>query len=127
MDRLRVATVVGTRPEIIRLSRVMAALDGHTDHVLVHTGQNYDYELNRIFFDDLGIRPPDRYLEAALERGRRDEHHQRVVEGRSALLQEVRRVTFLTDHRREAVHVIADRQPHGATRERVRGVRSTER
>jgi UDP-N-acetylglucosamine 2-epimerase (non-hydrolysing) len=65
MDRLRVATVVGTRPEIIRLSRVMAALDGHTDHVLVHTGQNYDYELNRIFFDDLGIRPPDRYLEAA--------------------------------------------------------------
>ncbi|HNV01857.1 MAG TPA: UDP-N-acetylglucosamine 2-epimerase (non-hydrolyzing) [Vicinamibacterales bacterium] len=65
MNRLKVMTVVGTRPEIIRLSRVMAALDRHTDQVIVHTGQNYDYELNQVFFDDLGLRPPDRCLEAA--------------------------------------------------------------
>ena len=65
MRKLKVATIVGTRPEIIRLSRVMAALDAHCDHVLVHTGQNYDYELNGIFFDDLGIRRPDVFLEAA--------------------------------------------------------------
>lgn len=58
-------TVVGTRPEIIRLSRVLARLDETTDHVLVHTGQNYDYELNQVFFDDLGIRKPDRFLDAA--------------------------------------------------------------
>jgi len=65
MKKLKVMTVVGTRPEIIRLSRVMAKLDEHCEHVLVHTGQNYDYELNEIFFADLGIRRPDRYLEAA--------------------------------------------------------------
>jgi UDP-N-acetylglucosamine 2-epimerase (non-hydrolysing) len=65
MKKLKVMTVVGTRPEIIRLSRVMAALDQHCDHVLVHTGQNYDYELNQIFFDDLGIRNPDHFLNAA--------------------------------------------------------------
>jgi UDP-N-acetyl-L-fucosamine synthase len=58
-------TIVGTRPEIIRLSRVLVKLDEHTDHVLVHTGQNYDYELNQIFFDDLEIRKPDHFLEAA--------------------------------------------------------------
>ncbi|MCZ8085647.1 MAG: UDP-N-acetylglucosamine 2-epimerase (non-hydrolyzing) [Rhodobacteraceae bacterium] len=58
-------TVVGTRPEIIRLSRVMAKLDTHTDHVVVHTGQNYDYELNQVFFDDLKLRKPDHFLEAA--------------------------------------------------------------
>ena len=58
-------TVVGTRPEIIRLSRVMAACDQYFDHVLVHTGQNYDYELNEIFFTDLGIRKPDHFLNAA--------------------------------------------------------------
>ena len=63
--KLKVVTIVGTRPEIIRLSRVMAALDAHCDHVLVHTGQNYDYELNGIFFEDLGIRKPDVFLEAA--------------------------------------------------------------
>ena len=63
--KLKVATIVGTRPEIIRLSRVLAALDRHCEHVLVHTGQNYDYELNGIFFDDLGIRKPDVFLEAA--------------------------------------------------------------
>jgi UDP-N-acetyl-L-fucosamine synthase len=65
MKKLKVMTVVGTRPEIIRLSRVMAKLDEHCEHVLVHTGQNYDYELNEIFFADLGIRRPDCYLEAA--------------------------------------------------------------
>jgi UDP-N-acetylglucosamine 2-epimerase len=67
VPRLKVTTVVGTRPEIIRLSRVMAALDRHTDHVLVHTGQNYDYELNQLLFDDLELRPPDHYLGAAGE------------------------------------------------------------
>lgn len=65
MKKLKVATVVGTRPEIIRLSRVLARLDEHCDHVLVHTGQNYDYELNQVFFDDLGIRRPDHFLNSA--------------------------------------------------------------
>jgi UDP-N-acetylglucosamine 2-epimerase (non-hydrolysing) len=65
MKKLKVMTVAGTRPEIIRLSRVMAKLDEHCEHVLVHTGQNYDYELSEIFFSDLGIRRPDHYLEAA--------------------------------------------------------------
>lgn len=67
MPRLRVLTIVGTRPEIIKLSRVIAELDQHTDHVLVHTGQNYDYELNQVFFDELGIRKPDHFLNAAGE------------------------------------------------------------
>lgn len=58
-------TLVGTRPEVIKLSRVIAELDAHTDHVLVHTGQNYDFELNEVFFRDLGIRRPDHFLEAA--------------------------------------------------------------
>jgi len=65
MKKMKIATVVGTRPEIIRLARVMAKLDEHCDHVLIHTGQNYDYELNEIFFDDLGIRRPDHFLNAA--------------------------------------------------------------
>lgn len=65
MKKLKVMTVVGTRPEIIRLSRVMSILDEHCEHVLVHTGQNYDYELNEIFFNDLGIRKPDHFLSAA--------------------------------------------------------------
>jgi len=65
MKKMKVVTVVGTRPEIIRLSRVMAKLDEHCEHVLVHTGQNYDYELNEIFFQDLGIRKPDHFLNAA--------------------------------------------------------------
>jgi UDP-N-acetylglucosamine 2-epimerase len=65
MNKLKVMSVVGTRPEIIRLSRVLAALDVHCDHVLVHTGQNYDYELNQVFFDDLGIRKPDFFLNSA--------------------------------------------------------------
>nr|WP_275300596.1 UDP-N-acetylglucosamine 2-epimerase (non-hydrolyzing) [Pseudomonas sp. AF32] len=65
VKKLKIVTVVGTRPEIIRLSRVMAALDKYCEHVLVHTGQNYDYELNEIFFQDLGIRKPDHFLNAA--------------------------------------------------------------
>lgn len=65
MKKLKVVTIVGTRPELIRLSRVMAALDRHCDHVIVHTGQNYDYELNGVFFEDLGLRKPDHFLEAA--------------------------------------------------------------
>jgi UDP-N-acetylglucosamine 2-epimerase (non-hydrolysing) len=61
---LKVMTIVGTRPELIKMSRVIAELDKHTRHVLIHTGQNYDYELNQLFFDDLGIRKPDHFLEA---------------------------------------------------------------
>lgn len=62
MSKIKVMTILGTRPEIIRLSRVMAALDRHTDHTIVHTGQNYDYELNEIFFNDLELRRPDAFL-----------------------------------------------------------------
>lgn len=67
MQKLKVMTVVGTRPEIIRLSRVLMALDNSeaVEHIIVHTGQNYDYELNQIFFEDLGLRKPDYFLEAA--------------------------------------------------------------
>lgn len=65
MKKLKVLTVVGTRPEIIRLSRVLCALDRYCDHTLVHTGQNYDYELNEIFFQDLEVRKPDYFLNAA--------------------------------------------------------------
>ena len=64
MRKLKVMTIVGTRPEIIRLSRLIPKLDQHCDHVLVHTGQNYDYELNQVFFDDLEIRKPDHFLDA---------------------------------------------------------------
>jgi UDP-N-acetylglucosamine 2-epimerase len=62
---MKVATILGTRPEIIRLSRVIAALDRYTEHVLIHTGQNYDYELNQVFFEDLEVRRPDFFLQAA--------------------------------------------------------------
>lgn len=65
MKKLKVVTVVGTRPEIIRLSRVIQSLEEHCEHILVHTGQNYDYELNEIFFDDLDISKPDYFLNAA--------------------------------------------------------------
>jgi UDP-N-acetylglucosamine 2-epimerase (non-hydrolysing) len=65
MKKLKVMSVVGTRPEIIRLSRVLALLDVYCDHILVHTGQNYDYELNQVFFDDLGVRKPDYFLNSA--------------------------------------------------------------
>jgi len=60
-------TIVGTRPEIIRLSRVINKLDHHCDHVLVHTGQNFDYELNKVFFNDLRIRKPDYFLDSAVD------------------------------------------------------------
>ena len=62
---MKIATILGTRPEIIRLSRVIAALDRYSDHVLIHTGQNYDYELDKVFFEDLEIRQPDYFLQAA--------------------------------------------------------------
>jgi UDP-N-acetylglucosamine 2-epimerase (non-hydrolysing) len=65
MEKMKVMSVVGTRPEIIRLSRVLAALDLHYEHILVHTGQNYDYELNQVFFDELEIRKPDYFLNCA--------------------------------------------------------------
>ncbi|MEQ5124639.1 non-hydrolyzing UDP-N-acetylglucosamine 2-epimerase [Morganella morganii] len=65
MKKLKVVSVVGTRPEIIRLSRVLAKLDAFCDHILVHTGQNYDFELNEVFFTDLGVRKPDYFLNAA--------------------------------------------------------------
>ena len=65
MSKLKVMTIVGTRPEIIRLSRIISKLQKYTDHILVHTGQNYDYELNEIFFRDLEIRKPDFYLDAS--------------------------------------------------------------
>lgn len=65
MKKLKIMSVIGTRPEIIRLSRVLAAFDMHCEHVLVHTGQNYDYELNQVFFDDLGVRKPDYFLNSA--------------------------------------------------------------
>jgi len=64
---LKVMTIVGTRPELIKMSRVIAEFDQHTKHILVHTGQNYDYELNQLFFEDLGIRKPDHFLEAVGE------------------------------------------------------------
>lgn len=67
MSKLKVMTIVGTRPELIKMSRVIAELDQHTQHVLVHTGQNYDFELNQVFFDDLDIRKPDYFLEAVGE------------------------------------------------------------
>lgn len=67
MKKMKVMTIVGTRPEIIKLSRVIHELDEHTEHILVHTGQNYDYELNEIFFQQLGIRKPDHFLNAVGE------------------------------------------------------------
>jgi UDP-N-acetylglucosamine 2-epimerase (non-hydrolysing) len=64
----KIMTILGTRPEIIKMSRVIAELDKHVDHVLVHSGQNYDYELNEVFFNDLGVRKPDYFLNVASER-----------------------------------------------------------
>lgn len=65
MKKIKVVIVIGTRPEIIKLSEVIKELDRHADHILVHTGQNYDYELNEVFFKDLGLRKPDHFLNAA--------------------------------------------------------------
>ena len=64
-NKLKVFTIVGTRPEVIRLSRIIKKLDDVCDHSLIHTGQNYDYELNKIFFEELGLRQPDYFLDAA--------------------------------------------------------------
>ena len=64
MTRPTIVTIVGTRPEIIRLAATIKRLESDTEHVLVHTGQNYDYELNEVFFEDLGLRKPDHFLEA---------------------------------------------------------------
>jgi len=64
MNKIKVMTVVGTRPEIIKLSQVIKELDINVDHTIVHTGQNYDYELNELFFEQLGIRKPDIFLDA---------------------------------------------------------------
>ena len=85
---IKVMTIVGTRPELIKMSRVIAEFDSHTDHILVHTGQNYDYELNQVFFEDLGIREPDYFLDAvgnsaAASIGRIIEKADRVIEKES--------------------------------------------
>lgn len=82
---LKVMTIVGTRPELIKMSRVIAEFDQHTHHVLVHTGQNYDYELNQVFFDDLSIRKPDHFLEAIGENAAQT--IARVIEKSDAVLE----------------------------------------
>lgn len=82
---LKVMTIVGTRPELIKMSRVIAEFDVHTQHVLVHTGQNFDYELNQVFFDDLGIRKPDYFLEAVGENAAQT--IARVIEKADAVLE----------------------------------------
>jgi UDP-N-acetylglucosamine 2-epimerase (non-hydrolysing) len=97
MTKLKVATIVGTRPELIRLSRVMAALDRHCDHLIVHTGQNYDYELNDIFFEDLGLRKPDIFLQAAGDI---------AAETIGNVISKSAR--FLAEHRPDAVLVLGD-------------------
>ena len=81
---LKVMTILGTRPEVIKMSRVISEFDRHTHHVLVHTGQNYDYELNQVFFDDLGIRKPDHFLEAV--GGNAAQSIARVIEKADAVL-----------------------------------------
>jgi UDP-N-acetylglucosamine 2-epimerase (non-hydrolysing) len=88
MKKLKLMTVVGTRPEIIRLSRVMSACDQYFEHIIVHTGQNYDYELNEIFFTDLGLRKPDYFLNAAGTTGA--ETIGNVIIGVDKVLEEVR-------------------------------------
>lgn len=85
---LKVMTIVGTRPELIKMSRVIAEFDRHTRHVLVHTGQNYDYELNQVFFDDLEIRKPDHFLEAVGDNAAQT--IARVIEKSDALLERER-------------------------------------
>ncbi|KYP11460.1 MAG: UDP-N-acetyl glucosamine 2-epimerase [Limnobacter sp. CACIAM 66H1] len=85
---LKVMTLVGTRPELIKMSRVIAELDTHTEHTLVHTGQNYDYELNQVFFDDLGIRKPDFFLEAVGENAAQT--IARIIEKSDAVLEQIK-------------------------------------
>jgi len=91
---LKVMTIVGTRPELIKMSRVIAEFDQHTKHVLVHTGQNYDYELNQIFFEDLDIRKPDHFLEVVGENA--SQTIARVIENADAIL-EKEKLFFLKD------------------------------
>ena len=86
MTPLKVMTILGTRPEIIRLSRVMARLDAYCDHVIVHTGQNYDYTLNEVFFDDLGLRRPDHFLGAG--GGTLGEMLGKILSGSEAVIRE---------------------------------------
>jgi len=86
MKKLKVMTVVGTRPEIIRLSRVLARLDETCEHILVHTGQNYDYELSQVFFEDLGIRKPDYFLDAATSSASASETIGNIIIAMDALL-----------------------------------------
>ena len=87
MNKPKILTIVGTRPEIIKLSRVIAELELHFDHVLAHTGQNYDYELNEIFFEELGIRKPDHFLQAAGENCARTIGN--VIVAADALMEEI--------------------------------------
>jgi UDP-N-acetylglucosamine 2-epimerase (non-hydrolysing) len=97
VPRLKVMTIVGTRPEVIKLSRVLAELERHTDHVLVHTGQNFDYELNEIFFEELELRRPDHFLEAAAETPS------------ETIAQVISRIDpLLTSHRPDAVLIYGD-------------------
>ena len=126
---MKVATIVGTRPEIIRLSRVMAALDRYTDHVLIHTGQNYDYELNQIFFDDLEIRKPDLFLDAAGQTAA--ETIGLVIARSDAVLREIRpdAVLILGDTNSCLAAIAAKRQkipglPHGGRQPLLRPARA---
>ena len=95
MKRLKVMTVVGTRPEIIRLSEVLKKLDSSkaVEHILVHTGQNYDYELNQVFFDDLGLKKPDHFLDAA--KGNASETIGNIIMKIEAVLEQVKPEAFL--------------------------------
>jgi UDP-N-acetylglucosamine 2-epimerase len=88
--QLKVATVIGTRPEIIRLSRILAYLEKTCDHSLIHTGQNYDYELNQIFFDDLGIRKPDYFLDSSKDSSSPAQTIGNLIGSVDAVLEEVR-------------------------------------
>ena len=85
---LKVMTIIGTRPELIKMSRVIAEFDLHTQHILVHTGQNYDYELNQVFFEDLEIRKPDYFLEAG--GGNATQTIARVIEKSDGIMEQVK-------------------------------------
>ena len=86
---MKILTLVGTRPELIKMSRVIATFDKYTEHVLVHTGQNYDFELNKVFFDELGIRKPDYFLDAAVD-GSPMETIGNILVGTDRVLQQVK-------------------------------------
>lgn len=99
MKKLKIMTVVGTRPEIIRLSRVLVKLDIHCEHMLVHTGQNYDFELNQVFFEDLGVRTPDVFLNSAHGSGSAAETIGKLIIAVDSLLDE---------HKPDALLVLGD-------------------